>query len=47
MYWKNAEELNVPCKEKTCLGGFRPGKRQTRLYCHRICIESLNFGFRN
>ena len=30
---------NEPCREKTCLRGFRPGPTQTGLYSHRIWLE--------
>ena len=34
------------CHEKTCLRGFWPGQKQTRLRSHRRWLEARNFGFR-
>ena len=44
--WTNTGKRNEPRCEKTGLRGFRPSPTQTRLYSHRRCLESWNFGFR-
>ena len=35
-----------PRREKTFLLGFRPGPTHTRLYSHRMWLDTRNFGFR-
>ena len=40
---KHETKLSTPRREKACIRGFLPGKRQTNVYSHKRCCKACNF----